>query len=278
VGHFFQEGLKMENTELHPCPLCGDRSGYTVKLQDDPKYWDVACKACETVVSDIKADNLKYKLPQGRTPKADEAWNKAAQYAKGLLDEIEALRKAQPDTPPHSLIPIAWLYHDAGDVEKLRQPEPLGENEPPWFIVHSTNLTFQRNSKQAGETRLYALAKGATPQEPTAEAVQCPYPAQGGTVCSASECIGRGECGCCHGRPEPDPWQPIATAPKDGAKFIGKYGNLVFTTWWQAFYDKWPNDEGGPTYKHHFAHDRGNTHMYEQPTHWQPLPPAPEGV
>ena len=67
-------------------------------------------------------------------------------------------------------------------------------------------------------------------------------------------------------------WQPIETAPKDGSSFIGKHGSNVFRTWWQAFYDKWPHEEGGPTYRYAWAYCRGDAHMYTAPTHWIPMP------
>lgn len=65
-------------------------------------------------------------------------------------------------------------------------------------------------------------------------------------------------------------WRDIATAPKDGTKILAgclqsdtfKY----FLTWWNKRWDIWVG-EGDERYGIDF-----------KPTHWQPLPPPPEGV
>lgn len=68
-------------------------------------------------------------------------------------------------------------------------------------------------------------------------------------------------------------WQPIETAPKDGTRFIGRRKDgLVFTYWNQAYYEKWPHEEGGPTFRHDFTYDRGDAHMPDSSVkHWMPL-------
>lgn len=73
-------------------------------------------------------------------------------------------------------------------------------------------------------------------------------------------------------------WRPIETAPKDGTEFIGLNDGLVYTTHWHLYYDKWPFQEGGPTYRGGWSRETWDQHSPCNPTHWMPLPPAPEKV
>lgn len=74
-------------------------------------------------------------------------------------------------------------------------------------------------------------------------------------------------------------WRDMASAPKDGTRFIGKYGHLVFTTHWQAFNDFGPQKPGGgcDVIGRHFgwSHEESDRMGYLAPTAWMPLPPAP---
>ena len=67
-------------------------------------------------------------------------------------------------------------------------------------------------------------------------------------------------------------WQPIATAPKDGTFILAhwdavKYprGFVESTRYdivkWNSAIDEWVDDDSGE---------------FSEPTHWMPLPPAPE--
>ncbi len=73
-------------------------------------------------------------------------------------------------------------------------------------------------------------------------------------------------------------WQPIETAPKDGTRFCASNGKETYTTWWQSYYEKWPHDEGGPTFRYQWTCKQNTSHsfFYEKPTHWMPLPEAPK--
>lgn len=71
-------------------------------------------------------------------------------------------------------------------------------------------------------------------------------------------------------------WMPISEAPQDGTPFIGLVERTPFKTWWQAYYDKWPHEEGGPTFKYGWNCDMGDKHMPCHPTHWIPLPQPPK--
>ena len=71
-------------------------------------------------------------------------------------------------------------------------------------------------------------------------------------------------------------WQPIETAPKDGTYFIGWNGNLAFKTSRGKYYDKWPHQEGGPTFREEWnAYDSSSMWPWK-PTHWMPLPEPPK--
>lgn len=72
-------------------------------------------------------------------------------------------------------------------------------------------------------------------------------------------------------------WQTIESAPTD-KPFIGLVDGSPFKVWWQSYYDKWPHEEGGPTFKFGWNRDRGDAHMPCHPTHWLPLPPLPQNV
>ncbi len=63
----------------------------------------------------------------------------------------------------------------------------------------------------------------------------------------------------------PEGWRPIETAPKDGTKIVGMNARgEVFRVWWFLF------EEG---------HDWQDDWDSEQrPTHWMPLPAAPQPI
>lgn len=76
-------------------------------------------------------------------------------------------------------------------------------------------------------------------------------------------------------------WQPIETAPKDGTRFIGltKFGPEMV---------KWCNGSSADNYGPHagwigveqdsacLPANFRRQKAQQQPTHWMPLPPAPE--
>jgi hypothetical protein len=80
-------------------------------------------------------------------------------------------------------------------------------------------------------------------------------------------------------------WLPIADAPKDGTKFIGKYGGLVFITWWQAHNIFGPAKPGGGHdvvgQSYSWSHSETHSIFGGTPDGWmpmptnQPLPPPP---
>ena len=71
-------------------------------------------------------------------------------------------------------------------------------------------------------------------------------------------------------------WRPIETAPKDGTRFIGWDGEEVFLCHSQKFYEKWPHQEGGPTFRHGWVGVYEYSIDQKRPIGWIPLPPAPE--
>jgi hypothetical protein len=70
-------------------------------------------------------------------------------------------------------------------------------------------------------------------------------------------------------------WRDISTAPKDGTKFIARRDDVVRTTWATDHYDKWPHQEGGPTYRKAWSYIALDALMQWRPTHWKPLDPPP---
>jgi hypothetical protein len=80
-------------------------------------------------------------------------------------------------------------------------------------------------------------------------------------------------------------WLPIDQAPKDGTKFIGKYGGLVFITWWQAHNIFGPAKPGGGHdvvgQSYSWSHSETHSIFGGTPDGWmpmptnQPLPPPP---
>lgn len=73
-------------------------------------------------------------------------------------------------------------------------------------------------------------------------------------------------------------WRPIADAPKDGSRMLIYLPNSrrkVQEVYWAIPYEGstagWWSTPHGPD-------GRGYTILPESPTHWQPLPPAPEAA
>ncbi len=68
-------------------------------------------------------------------------------------------------------------------------------------------------------------------------------------------------------------WKPIETAPRDGTRFLAcflknRYEQIFPIAWSENVYDEgfgWTLDAGGSAVL-----------MYDQLTHWMPLPPPPE--
>lgn len=67
-------------------------------------------------------------------------------------------------------------------------------------------------------------------------------------------------------------WLPIESAPKDGTKFIGLWRGLPYAVHWQLYYEQWPHQEGGPTYRGGWSAETWDRHMPCSPTHWILLP------
>jgi len=62
----------------------------------------------------------------------------------------------------------------------------------------------------------------------------------------------------------PAPWQPIATAPKDGTVVdLWWKGQRMTGCWWNITMEKWTDDRSGLFYK-------------PDPSHWMPSPPDPK--
>lgn len=74
---------------------------------------------------------------------------------------------------------------------------------------------------------------------------------------------------------EGDACKPIDTAPGDKAKVIGIKDGEMHVTWLQPYYDKWPHDEGGPTYFHQWTYESNGSLLPWSPTHWMPILPMP---
>lgn len=71
-------------------------------------------------------------------------------------------------------------------------------------------------------------------------------------------------------------WLPIESAPKDGSPFVAFNGKLSFRTIRQKYYEKWPHEEGGPTFREEWCAEDSSSFFPWRPTHWQPLPEPPQ--
>lgn len=67
------------------------------------------------------------------------------------------------------------------------------------------------------------------------------------------------------------PWLPIESAPRDGTMFIGRKGDYVAPTKLGKYYEKWPHEEGGPTYREEWNNCQFDSVSPWNPTHWMPL-------
>jgi len=69
--------------------------------------------------------------------------------------------------------------------------------------------------------------------------------------------------------------QSIESAPKDGTLFIGLKGAYAAPTRCGKYFDKWPHQEGGPTFHEAWDQVQPDSIFPWQPTHWMPLPQPP---
>lgn len=60
------------------------------------------------------------------------------------------------------------------------------------------------------------------------------------------------------------PWQPIATAPRDGTAILGWWAGECMIVNWCVFIERWES-----------SHD-GEDMFLPEPTHWMPLPEGPK--
>jgi hypothetical protein len=67
-------------------------------------------------------------------------------------------------------------------------------------------------------------------------------------------------------------WQPIETAPKDGSQIIGLWKCNVYSLRWTKYYEKWPHQDGGPTFRGGWSVETWDQHMPCEPSHWMPMP------
>lgn len=74
-------------------------------------------------------------------------------------------------------------------------------------------------------------------------------------------------------------WNPnMDEAPRDGRRFIALLpSGRAVTAYNQAYYKKWPHEEGGPTYSHCWTVDNGDRLLPQSDiTAWMPQPSPPE--
>jgi len=69
-------------------------------------------------------------------------------------------------------------------------------------------------------------------------------------------------------------WRDIESAPKD-KRFLGRLGDAVYPTENGQYYDKWPHEEGGPTYRDEWNRITPGAISPWRPTHWMPIEPLP---
>jgi hypothetical protein len=70
-------------------------------------------------------------------------------------------------------------------------------------------------------------------------------------------------------------WMPIETAPKDGTAFIGSDGKYAYRTRLIQHYEKFPHEEGGPTFRGLWNKEDEYSVCPWSPKMWRPLPSAP---
>jgi len=70
-----------------------------------------------------------------------------------------------------------------------------------------------------------------------------------------------------------DGWQDISTAPKDGTVLLLADGEMVLRG---SFKEDYLSGETGWFDEHWDDYSTGSTFTPLKPTHWQPLPPAPQ--
>jgi hypothetical protein len=81
---------------------------------------------------------------------------------------------------------------------------------------------------------------------------------------------------------EPDGWEPIETAPKDGAEFLAMLSNGWYSLLRARSTDRYSywvgSGEAPPIVETHPADTDWDKNYTILATHWRPLPPLSEGV
>ena len=71
-------------------------------------------------------------------------------------------------------------------------------------------------------------------------------------------------------------WQPIETAPRDGTHILVLMEGAVIEAWWETGFEEWLGNWDCVTLPSHGCGCCYSSNA--EPTHWMPLPAAPEVV
>lgn len=81
-------------TTLNRCPLCGGAEGYSHSEDSTHRWRFLACQACGETITEVRAVSPGL---TGPSPRYNEAWNCAGQYAQALRNGNFALLEALMD-------------------------------------------------------------------------------------------------------------------------------------------------------------------------------------
>jgi Lar family restriction alleviation protein len=265
-------------SELKPCPFCGGEAELQYPEEMGDNRGTVMCTKCYASTSD--KENWKDAIEAWNTRTSPEVDHSGA-YNKLAID-IDVLRERFNDKCKEALVKDKTIQSQQAEIEQwkanhadvvarnriLSQREDLPVDRLP---AHKELERSQARVKELEAALGHIANIGGNIPDEALEAATGPNDAayRGGMLVScreaAKQALSQSEQG------EVSPWQPIATAPKDGTRVLvvldsGKMSVASFCKkeGWQA------EGQEADNYTQGFELD-GN------PTHWMPLPPAPEG-
>lgn len=225
--------------QLKPCPFCGGDKIHLVGY--DAASGRKTAPECWVACGTCGATSNTSSFPENAT----SYWNARPEAAQVRVEDLDERMKAA------GMIPLSELLESQGPMEKFKQHAAVKTlDDFVWWIKSqqkqfmTMRMQYELGDKDKGDDLFEWVFAHAAVYDQVATQLRALEP---DTVTG---------------------WQDISTAPKDGTRVMLSYDDFVTTgRYWDAWNDgtaDWFDDSDDVLCG------------YLEPTHWMPLPPAPE--